>query len=346
MPETMRAVVLESFGDPDVLGAPRDVPLPEPAVDDVLVRVKACSVCYLDSVIRSGVRPGIQLPLILGHEIAGEVVDRGRNVKDFAPGTRVAATFRGPCGHCYYCRDQRSVFCSNLASAGVERDGGYAEYVALRATSLSSVPDEVADEAATIAGCVLGAVYRGVREKARVRPGDTVLVTGAGGGAGIHSVQLAALAGGRVLAATTSPAKAPLIEQNGADAVLTGSRDEILERVRELTAGRGVDVVLDCVGQATSSLSLRALAPGGRLVFVGEVGTEPTKVSVARMLYRETEIHGVASPSAGELATILDLIAWGKIKPVIGEVLPLERAADAHRMLSDRANTGRLTLRP
>lgn len=346
MAESMRAVLLESFGGPEVLGSLRDVPVPEPAPDEVLVRVRACSVCYLDSIIRRGIRPGIELPLILGHEIAGEVVDRGRNVTGFAPETRVASTYRAPCGHCHYCRDERSIFCTNVDGVGVERNGGYAEYVVLPPASLSEIPDGVDDEAASFAGCVLGAVYRAVREKGRVRPGDTVLVTGAGGGAGIHSVQLAALAGARVLAATTSPAKAKLIETNGADEVLTGSPEEVLERVRELTQGRGVEIVIDCVGQATSSLSLRSLARGGRLVFVGELGIEPTRVSVARMLYRETEIYGVASPSAGELSTILDLIAWGKIKPVISDVFPLEGAAEAHRRLDEGANIGKMTLKP
>lgn len=346
MAESMRAVVLESFGGPEVLGPLREVPVPEPTPDEILVRVRACSVCYLDSIIRRGIRPGIELPLILGHEIAGEVVDRGRNVMGFTPGTRVASTYRAPCGHCHYCRDERSIFCTNVHGVGVERNGGYAEYVVLPPASLSEIPDGVDDEAASFAGCVLGAAYRAVREKGRVRPGDTVLVTGAGGGAGIHSVQLAALAGARVLAATTSPAKAKLIEANGADEVLMGSPEEVLERVRELTQGRGVEIVIDCVGQATSSLSLRSLARGGRLVFVGELGIEPTKVSVARMLYRETEIYGVASPSAGELSTILDLIAWGKIKPVISDVFPLERAAEAHRLLDERANTGKMTLKP
>lgn len=347
MAETMRAVVLESFGGPEALGdGTKEVPIPNPGPDEVLVRVRICSVCYLDAIVRGGVRPGVELPLILGHEIAGEVTDVGASVKGLEVGDRVASTYRAVCGHCRYCREERSVFCTNVEGIGVDRHGGYSEYVSLPASSLAPIPDGVSDEAASIAGCVLGAVYKAVREKAKVQPGETVLVTGAGGGAGIHAVQMAALSGARVLATTTSPSKAETIAKAGADEVLTGSVEEVLDRARELTRGRGADAVIDTVGQATSGLSLRALGRGGRLVFVGELGTEPTRVSVARMLYRETEIYGVASPSAGELARILELIDDGRIKPVISEVLPLEQAAAAHQVLDDRANIGRVSLRP
>jgi D-arabinose 1-dehydrogenase-like Zn-dependent alcohol dehydrogenase len=341
----MKAVVLEEFGGPEVLGPPREVPEPTLAAGEALVRVRCCSVCYLDSIVRSGVRPGIRLPLVLGHEIAGEVVELGPHAKGLDVGDRVASTYRAVCGHCIYCRAEQSVHCTNVEGVGVDRDGGYAEYVALPVSGLSRIPEGVADEAATIAGCVLGAVYKAVRDKGRVRPGETVLVTGAGGGAGIHSVQMASLAGARVLASTTTPAKADAIRQAGADDVLMGEPREVVERVKEVTQGRGADVVLDCVGQATASMSLRALARGGRLVFIGELGVEPTRVSVARMLYRETEIYGVASPSGGELAQILSLIATGGLRPLISQTLPLDRAADAHRALGERANIGRITLR-
>jgi NADPH:quinone reductase-like Zn-dependent oxidoreductase len=159
---------------------------------------------------------------------------------------------------------------------------------------------------------------------------------------------MAKLAGAKVLALTTSPAKADVILAAGADAVLSGTADEVLAQVRDHTDGRGVNVVLECVGKATASLSLRALERGGRLVFIGELGVEPTGISVARMLYRETEIYGVASPSAGELAQVLDLIADGKLRPEIGATLPLSEAAQAHRLLADRSTTGagRLVLHP
>jgi NADPH:quinone reductase-like Zn-dependent oxidoreductase len=228
----------------------------------------------------------------------------------------------------------------------LDRDGGYAEYVVLPATSLSPIPDGVADDAATIAGCVLGAVWKGVVQKGRIRPGETVLVTGSSGGAGIHSVQMAKLAGARVLALTTSPDKEAAIRAAGADEVLHGTNEEILGRVKHLTHGRGVNVVLECVGKATAGLSFRALEKGGRLVFIGELGVEPTPFSVPRMLYRETEVYGVASPSAGELAQVLELIARGELTPAVGTALPLSDAPRAHQLLADRAHTGRVILHP
>ncbi len=346
MPETMQAVVLDDFGGPDTLRGVRDVPAPRPSPGEVLVRTRVCSVCYLDVIVRSGIRPGIELPRILGHEITGEVVALGGDVHGFGVGDRVACTYRAVCGHCWYCRNERSVFCLNVQGIGVDRDGGYAEYVPLPSSSLAVVPDGVSDEQASIAGCVLGAVYKGVVQKGKVRAGETVLVTGAGGGAGVHAVQLASRSGARVVAVTTSPGKAQVIEDAGADEVIVGSGSEVLERVRELTRGLGVDVALDTVGQATSGLSLRALARGGRLVFIGEVGTEPARVSVARMLYRETEIYGVASPSAGELAALLELIAQGRVMPLITQVLPLRDAAEAHALLDDRSKVGKVSLRP
>jgi D-arabinose 1-dehydrogenase-like Zn-dependent alcohol dehydrogenase len=345
MPETMQAVVLDEFGGPETLASIRDVPVPAPEPDEVLVRTRRCSVCYLDAIVRSGVRPGVELPRILGHEIAGEIIELGAHVRGWSRGERVTCTHRAVCGHCWYCRAERSTFCVNMQGIGVNRDGGYAEYTTLPASSLARIPENVSDEAASIAGCVLGAVYKGIVGKARVHAGETVLITGAGGGAGIHGVQIAAVSGARVLAVTTSPHKTNLIEQAGADEVLTGSEAEVLEQVRELNHGRGADVVIDNVGQATSGLSLRALDRGGRLVFVGELSTAPAKVSIARLLYRETEIHGVASPAPGELNALLEMIDQGKITPMISQSLPLDQAAEAHRSLENRANIGKIALR-
>ena len=345
MAQTMKAIVMHEFGGPEVLGQPDEVARPVPDRRQVLVEVNRCSVCYLDTIVRSGVRPGTPLPLILGHELAGVVVEFGSAVQGWEVGDRVASTYRGVCGACWYCRNEQSAFCDNIRSPGVESNGAYAEFVAVNASSLALIPNAVSFADASIAGCVLGAVYKGVTKKGRIQPGDTVLITGASGGAGLHAVQLASLAGGRVFAATTSPEKEDAIRLQGADEVLSGTKEEVVERVMELTDGRGVTVVLECVGQPTTSLSLRSLARGGRIVYVGAVGTEPARFSVPRMLYQETEIMGVASPNAGELAELLGLIGQGKVRPVISDTLPLERAGDAHRMLAERSNLGRVTLK-
>lgn len=346
MSELMKAVVLDEFGGPEALDNVSDVAVPRPASHEMLVAVHACAVCYLDSVVRAGTRPGIQLPLILGHEIAGTVVEVGSGVVGFRPGHRVSSTYRAICGHCHYCRAENSALCENARGIGVERNGGYAQFAVLPASSVSRVPDGVSYDHATIAGCVLGAVYKGVVHKGRVHAGDNVLVTGSGGGAGIHAVQLAAHSGARVIASTTSPGKVEAISGAGADEVLVGTEDEVVEQVLDLTAGRGVEVVLDTVGKATSRMSFRSLARGGRLVFIGELGVEPVRLSVPRMLYQETEIYGVASPTAGELTTVLDLIDRGKLTPTIDRALPLADAAKAHQMLADRSNVGRTVLHP
>lgn len=346
MSEQMKAVVLSEFGGPEVLREITDVDVPQPGNSDILIRVHACAVCYLDSIVRAGIRPGIELPLILGHEIAGTVAELGSQVFGFSVGDRVSSTYRAVCGHCHYCRAENSALCLNVQGVGVERNGGYAQYAVLPASSVSRLPDGVSYDQATIAGCVLGAVYKGVVQQARVHPGHNVLVTGSGGGAGMHAVQLAANSGGRVIASTTSPGKVEAIKRAGADEVVVGSEDEVVARVHELTSGRGVEVVLDTVGKATSRLSFRSLARGGRLVFIGELGVQPVNLSVPRMLYRETEIYGVASPSAGELSTVLDLIDQGKITPTIDRALPLAEAGRAHQMLADRTNVGRTVLHP
>jgi D-arabinose 1-dehydrogenase-like Zn-dependent alcohol dehydrogenase len=340
----MKAVRLKEFGAPDVLKLD-DVDVPRPSDGEVLIEVKACGVCYLDVIVRSGMRSRAKLPLTLGHEIAGVVTETGPGTKVFKTGDRVASTYRIACGHCRYCRGGHGEICDNRRGVGEHRDGGYAEYVALPESVLASVPDAVPFEKACICGCVVGAVYNGVVKSANVRPGEVVVVTGAGGGVGTHAVQISALAGGHVIAITSSPDKADRIRALGARDVLVVERgQEWSADVKKLTDGRGAEVVIESVGSATFPSSFRALAKGGRLVFVGEISGQPAQFNAALMIYKEAWMTGVQSANAEELTQVLNLTASGGIQPVIGEILPLAEASRAHELLATQSNFGRVVL--
>jgi NADPH:quinone reductase-like Zn-dependent oxidoreductase len=340
----MKAVRLSAFGGPDVLQL-QQIDVPKPRDGEVLIQVKACGVCYLDVIVRSGMRSRAKLPLTLGHEIAGVVVEGGAGTRLFKSGDRVASTYRIQCGHCRYCRGGHGEICDNRQGVGEHRDGGYSEYVTLPESVVAAVPAAVPFEKACVCGCVVGAVYNAVVKSANVRPGETVLVTGAGGGVGTHAVQLSRLAGARVIAVTSSPDKADRIRSLGADDVVVIERgEEWSKQVKALTDGRGAEVVIESVGSATFASSFRSLAKGGRLVFVGEISGQPAQFNAALMIYKEAWLTGAQSPNAEELTQVLALTASGGIDPVIGQVLPLAEAARAHRLLADQSNFGRVVL--
>jgi D-arabinose 1-dehydrogenase-like Zn-dependent alcohol dehydrogenase len=340
----MKAIRLQSFGPPEALKLDQ-IDTPRPGDGEVLIAVKACGVCYLDLIVRSGMRSRAKLPLTLGHEIAGVVADTGGGTRIFKKGDRVASVYRIACGYCRYCRGGRGEICDNRRGVGEHRDGGYAEFVTLPESVVAAVPDAVPFEKACVCGCVVGAVFNGIVKSAKVRPGETVVVTGAGGGVGSHAVQIARVTGAHVIAITSSSDKADRIRALGAnEVVVVGRGQEWSGEIKELTDGRGADVVIEGVGSATFPSSFKALGKGGRLVFVGEISGQPVQFNAALMIYKEAWLTGIQSPNAEELTQVLDLVAAGGIQPVVGQVLPLEEAAQAHRMLSEQSNFGRVVL--
>lgn len=341
----MKAVRLHEFGGPEKLVV-EEVDVPRPRADEVLVRVAACGVCYLDVIVRSGMRSRAKLPLTLGHEIAGVVAETGSDVRTVAVGDRVAGTYRIACMHCHYCRAGMTSICDNRQGVGEHRNGGYAEYVVLPESILSKIPSPVCFEQASVCGCVIGAVYVAVVKKAAVRPGETVVVTGAGGGVGVHSVQMSKLVGARVIAVTSSESKAEKIKELGADEVILNPRSaDFSAEVKRLTCGRGAEVVIESVGSATFPHSFKSIAKGGRLVFVGEVSGQPAHFNPALMIYKEMILTGAQSANAEELRQVLQLVSAGDLRPMIDQILPLEEAAQAHRLLAAQTNFGRLVLR-
>ena len=345
----MKAIVVRRTGPADVMCL-EEVPAPPVRDRDVLIRVAACGVCFHDVVARNGVlRRGVEIPFIPGHEVAGTVVEIGRSVREFRPGDRVATLRRRHvCGQCRHCRGGHESSCADrvmLGDAGL--NGGYAEYVAAGADTVARMPDGVPFAEAAIASCAVGTMLHAVREVGRVRLGETVLVTGAGGGLGIHGVQLARRAGARVLALTTSPGKVAAIEEAGADLVIVGRRGEDASgRIREASGGVGVDVALDTVGTPVFASTRRSLAPGGRWVLIGQLTGEFVPFNPAQLFLRSLSLLSATSTTRDELASVLSLIARGDVMPRVAETLPLVDAALAHAALESGRVLGRTVLLP
>nr|WP_237182646.1 zinc-binding dehydrogenase [Roseomonas marmotae] len=326
------------------------MPDPAPGPREVVVAVAHCGVCFHDVVTRNGtLKAGVETPFIPGHEIAGTVVALGREVQGVRIGERVATTQRfHVCGHCRYCRSAREPLCAEAVFIGDKGlNGGYADFVVVAAESLVSLPDGVDFAAASIAACAIGTAFHAVVAIGQVRPAETVLVTGAGGGVGIHAVQIARAAGATVLAETSTPAKADALREAGAHAVILHARGEDFSAaLRDATDGEGADVVIDTVGTPLFSATRRSLARGGRWVMVGQLTGDFVPFNPAQLFLRGISLLSSTSVTRDELRRCLALLAQGTVRAVLGDALPLSAAAEAHRRLEAGLTPGRMTLVP
>lgn len=341
----MKAIVIDHFGGAEVLSY-REVATPRPGYGEVLVRLRASGVCYHDILCREGVmRRGIAFPRILGHEPAGEVVELGPGVRHLRIGDRVAATQRrSVCGQCRFCRTGHETHCPEQLCFSHEVDGSYAEYTLCAEDNLVTLPDSISFAQGAILSCAVGTLLNAIRDTGKVRPGETVLVTGAGGGLGVHTLQLARLFGATVVAVTTSPEKAERLYEFGADHVVVAKDGKFAEGVRAVTGGRGADVAIDNVGALVFHETRQSLARRGRYVMVGELTGEQITFSLAQLFLRGIDLLSVTSTARWQLQDLVDLIAAGKITPVVSESYPLAEAAAAQRALEERRSFGRIVL--
>lgn len=346
----MKAVVVSTTGGPEVLQY-LDIERPGPGAGELLIRVAAAGVCSHDIAMRKGIlKRGIELPFIPGHEISGTVIDTGPGVRRFKTGDRVATTQRKHvCGVCSYCRSGRESYCEELVflGHGLRCGGGYAEYVTVGEENACLVPDGVSMAAASIAACAIGSSLNAVRDVGKVRAGESVLVTGAGGGLGLHAMQIARLCGAVVIAVTSNPAKSAALEEAGADRVVTYERGtDFSAGVREATGGRGVDVIIDNVGTPVFQACRRSLAKEGRWVLVGELAGDFVPFNPAQLILNGNSMHSVHSSTRAHLADCLALLAAGRTKYFVEREFPLEAAAEAHRRVESGQAMGRVVLIP
>ena len=337
----MRALVLEQFGGPFVT---KDLPTPAIAPHEALVRVRNVGVCGTDVKIRAN-RMGLGvIPLIMGHEIAGEVAEVGSEVRGCSPGDRVIVNFYVTCGRCQFCRVGRDTLCTEVRQHGFSMDGGFAEYLKTPGVNLCKVPDHVPLEQACILGDAVATSYHAITRRARVRPGTTLALIGVGG-VGLHALQMAKMAGGWAIAVDVNDARLELARTLGADAVVDARRGPFHEAVRGLTGGEGVDVVLEFVAnQQTLPSSFLSLKRAGRLVFVGYTPELPMSVMPRELVRQELEIVGSRANTKQELQETMDLVARGRIKPIVDRVFPLAEIEKAFDALREGSPLGRNVL--
>jgi propanol-preferring alcohol dehydrogenase len=345
----MKAMVLHELGAPLRL---ETVPVPKIGPNDVLLRVRATGV-GLTVVIMTAV-PGrvTSFPRIPGHEVAGDVVELGSEVTHVKAGDRVVCHFYLTCRVCRFCRSGRETLCTAFrGNLGMACDGGYAEYMAIPAANVAPIPAGVSDLDAAIAADAICTPYHACREEARIGPGDAVLIVGAGGGVGIHGVQMAKLCGGWVLAADISDAKLAAAKDCGADALIDVRRGDLATQVRQITGGRGVDAAIDFVAsRETLEACLGSLARAGRLVIIGSrpqavFGVDSSfTVDPTRMLNAMLEIHGSRYVTLAEIEQTLELLRQRRIRAIVSRTFPLEGAEEAHELLRKNALVGRAAL--
>ena len=312
---------------------------------EILLEVKACGICQTDLKIYRGEIPPpiVTLPHTPGHEVAGEVVAVGSKVTGIQKGDAGIVYIYISCHNCEHCLTGQENLCPNLQRVGFELPGGYAQYVRVPAYAFCPFEKGAPYEEMAIITDAVATSYRGVTVLADAKMGQDILIVGSGG-LGIHGVQFAKLAGARVLVADIKDKALQLAERFGAD-FLINSVENPLKQIQDITGGKGVDSVIEFVGsEHTLKWSLSSLKKGGKLVIVGYAPGKTFPLDTMAMHYNEWKIFGSRLCTKAEFLEVISLIEEGKIKPVLSDTFPFEKANEALQALQRQDIVGRIAL--
>ncbi len=323
----MKAIMCREFGDLSVLKL-EDVPDPVAGPGQALVRIRACGINFADSIMAAGkYQNQPALPFTPGSEIAGDIVALGEGVTAFSIGDRVMG----------------------LTS------GGYAELAAVDVTRLSPLPINLSYEQAASFAVTYGTSHVSLAHRARLQPGETLLVHGAAGGVGLTAVELGKIMGARVIATAGGPDKLEIARAAGADETIDYLAEDIRERVKALTGGKGADVIYDPVGGDVFDASLRCVAFEGRILVIGFAGGRVPQIPANHVMVKNVDIIGVNRPAYDALAPEVsrrsqeELLGWlaeGRIRPLVSRTFPLERAVEGLESVVTRKSTGKVVITP
>ncbi len=342
----MKAVLFHEHGPAENLRVVDDYPIPDPGPGEVRLKVAAAALNYLDVWVRNG-WPGIKLhyPHIPGADAAGTVDALGEGVTAWQVGDRVALDPTLSCGECAFCRSGQENRCVDFEILGEHRRGTYAEYLTIPARNLVALPGHVSFAEAAAASLVFVTAWHSLITRGELRPAEAVLIVGAGGGVNTACLQIAKLAGCTVYVIGSSDEKLAQAKALGADAVVRRDVEGGWSRaIYQLTAKRGVDVVVDNVGAATFKDSLRAAARGGRILTVGNTSGATFEFDNRLVFGKHLSILGSTMGPHRDYVTVMNLLFKGKLKAVIGATYPLDQAAAAQRALEAGDVFGKIVL--
>ncbi len=326
----MKAVRIHEDGGPEVLRY-EDVPDPEPAAGEVLVRLRAASLNHLDVWVRKGL-PSVPKPRILGADGAGLVEALGSGVSGLEPGQRVVV-------------NPGVIVDGRMRVVGEAMQGTHAELVALPARNVYPIPDSLPFEEAAAFPLVFETAYRMLITKAGLREGETVFVWGIGGGVATAALAIAKAFGARVIVTSGSAAKLERARELGADEVIDHASEDVRQRVKELTGGAGCEVVVETVGDATWKTTVEVAGQGGRIVVCGATTGPNPPAALHRIWWKELSVHGSTMGSAEDFEACLELVTSGRARPVVDEIFELADARLAHERLEAGEQLGKIVFR-
>ena len=338
----MKAAVIREFNQDFAI---EQVPVPKIGDYETLIKVKASCLCAADVSIRAGSIPTLKLPHIPGHEVAGEVVEIGKSVETVKVGDRAVVYMYTVCGQCSNCRSGRENLCDNISRMGLDRQGGHAEYLAVPASQALPLPADIPYETGAAIPDAVSTMLHAIKDQARVKLNDYVLLLGVGG-LGMQGIQLARLSGGRVIGVARHEEKLKAAKEAGAEWVINGNDENLVDKVMEVTGGRGADVVIDLVSvQETFRNAADCVKKGGTIVVVGSFSRE-INFQVTQVMFKEIEIKGSAGMKKQTVMDAIDLCESGLISPLVSEMYSLKDINLAAKRLSKGEIIGRSVILP
>ena len=343
----MKAAYIDSHGGPEVIKY-GDVPDPVLKHGEVLIKVRSCALNRLDAYTRAGargMRKEFSGPHILGGDISGEIVEISDSVTQIEVGDRVVVNPRLTCQACWYCRAGETELCQRAGMIGVDRWGGYSEYVAVPSVNVYEIPDSLTYEQAASLPTVYMPSWNIIIRRANLRPWETILVPSASSGVGTAAIQVAKnIAGANIITTTSTPGKMALAKELGADYVLNYKSEDISDRIKEITEGRGVDVVIDHVGTDVWNSVNRRLAIGARYGICGVTSGYKAELQMGSMFTKHVTLFGVFMGRSEDLRNIIHYAGEGRIKGVVHDTYSLKEVSRAHKAMETLDFFGKLML--